>query len=89
MEKAHIKVSGLVQGVFFRIYTQKKAQELEITGWVRNMPDGTVKIEAQGEKERLEALVKWCYKGSPSAKVDKVEVMLSEDLENFTGFAIK
>jgi acylphosphatase len=67
-----IQVKGKVQGVYFRKYTQWKAEELGLTGFVRNMPDGTVYIEAQGEEEKVELLEKWCHLGSPLSKVESV-----------------
>lgn len=74
----NIKIYGRVQGVFFRKYTVKKALELSITGFVRNEPDGTVYIEAEGEEENLYKLVEWCHRGPRLANVEKVEVREDE-----------
>lgn len=74
MKKAVIlKVYGKVQGVGFRFYTQKTAQELNIAGHVRNRPDGSVYIEAAGESENLEMFINWCEDGPTWAHVSKLE----------------
>lgn len=75
----HILVYGKVQGVFYRKYTHKTAVQLSLTGWVRNVPDGSVEIMVEGPLKALESLEKWCYEGSPKSKVTKVvvEVMKS------------
>ena len=73
-----IKVTGKVQGVWFRDSTLKKAQELGVKGFVENQSDGSVYIEAEGSKEVMQEFVKWCHEGPPFAKVDSVEV---ENLE--------
>jgi len=70
---AIIKVYGRVQGVGFRFYTQKKANELEITGYVKNRPDGSVYIEAEGEENNLELFIRWCEDGPSWAHVSKLE----------------
>ncbi len=69
-----IRVSGLVQGVFFRASTKQKADSLKITGFVRNEPDGSVYIEAEGSDEDLKRFVQWCHQGPPNARVDECEV---------------
>lgn len=80
-------ITGQVQGVFFRIETQKKAQELKLTGWVRNCEDGSVEVHAEGEYEQLNKLEEWLQHGPPTAKVENVK---SEDvqIENCTSFEI-
>lgn len=70
----NIKVSGEVQGVFFRASTKEIADALEITGLVRNEPDGSVYIEAEGEEEKLKRFDQWCRKGPPRAQVVSCEV---------------
>jgi acylphosphatase len=69
-----VGVSGRVQGVSFRWFTQTKAQELGITGWVKNETDGSVKIEAEGSKEALEQFITLIKEGPPAALVTKVDV---------------
>jgi acylphosphatase len=73
LARVHLVVSGLVQGVAFRAYTAEEARRLRVAGWVRNLPDGRVEIEAEGERAALEALVGWCRSGPPSARVEDVE----------------
>ncbi len=58
-----ILITGYVQGVGYRYSALSEARRLEITGYVRNMPDGSVYIEAEGSRNKLDALVKWCYEG--------------------------
>jgi acylphosphatase len=72
MKRISILVSGKVQGVFYRVSTEKKAKEIGLTGFVRNEPDGKVYIEAQGTEEQLDELVKWCKRGPERAEVDEI-----------------
>ncbi len=68
-----LHIYGRVQGVGFRYYTNKKALELGITGFVRNLPDGSVYIEADGEPDQLEIFINWCYEGPSWARVTDVQ----------------
>ncbi len=72
MKNFKIKVSGKVQGVWFRQSTLDKARELRLAGTVRNMPDGTVEIEAEGEEPNLQKLISWCRQGPEHAEVADV-----------------
>lgn len=85
----NIRVSGLVQGVFYRHSAKLKTGELGITGFVRNEPDGSVYIEAQGEEKVLKEFLDWCYEGPDSARVEKVEYEFNDKIENFTNFTIE
>ncbi|MGC8961610.1 MAG: acylphosphatase [Candidatus Bathyarchaeia archaeon] len=76
--RAHIYVSGQVQGVFFRYETCRVARELGISGWVRNLPDGRVEAVAEGEEDAVEKLIQFCRKGPPAARVTDVEVKYEE-----------
>jgi acylphosphatase len=67
IEATHINVHGRVQGVWFRAGTKEKADELGLLGWVKNRPEGTVEIHAEGEKPQLEKFIAWCRKGTPAA----------------------
>jgi acylphosphatase len=71
---AHIIVHGKVQGVCFRASTQTKALEFNLTGWVRNLSDGTVEVHAEGSRGSIEKLIKWCQKGPPSAKISSCDL---------------
>jgi acylphosphatase len=72
--RVHLVVAGRVQGVAFRAYTVDEARRLGVAGWVRNLPDGRVEVEAEGGKDAVEALVAWCRRGPPAARVEAVEV---------------
>lgn len=69
-----IRVSGRVQGVFFRQSAKRKAAELGVVGFARNEPDGTVTIEAEGDTFALDTLVAWCHEGPTHAKIERVVV---------------
>lgn len=89
LARVHIYVSGRVQGVFYRSNTRRKALELGITGWVRNLPDGRVEIVAEGEREKLERLIEWCRHGPPLARVEDLEIIWEEPRGEFESFTIK
>ena len=74
MKAVQARVSGRVQGVSFRWYTQERARELGVVGWVRNEPDGSVLLHAEGEDDAVDALVTWCHDGPRTAKVRDVAV---------------
>ncbi|RLF52667.1 MAG: acylphosphatase [Thermoplasmata archaeon] len=74
MRRAHVKIYGKVQGVWFRAHTKEMADKLGIKGWVRNVPDGSVEAVFEGDDEAVEEIIKWCHHGPPLARVDKVEV---------------
>lgn len=80
-----LHVFGKVQGVGFRFYTQKKAKELQIKGYVKNLPDGSVYIEAEGEIENLEVFMNWCELGPSWARVSKLthQYVPPTDYSNF------
>ena len=84
----HIKVTGLVQGVFFRKSTKLEAERLGLVGWVRNLKDKSVEIMATGGKSPLEDFCNWCKKGPPLSKVEVIEVDWLPVEEEFEGFAI-
>jgi acylphosphatase len=77
--RVHGFISGRVQGVSYRAYTQYEAIQLGLTGWVRNCPDGRVELVAEGEQEALQQLVLWCYQGPPAAHVTHVEMQWEAD----------
>ena len=74
MKAVHVTVTGRVQGVSFRWYTEERARELGVTGWVRNEPDGSVALHAEGADEAVDALVEWCRTGPALARVRNVAV---------------
>lgn len=87
MKHINIKVYGLVQGIFFRATAKEQADKLSITGFAENKPDGSVYLEAEGEKEKLNKFVKWCYKGPLAAKVEKV-IISERNIKNFSQFEV-
>lgn len=86
--RAHVFISGRVQGVNFRWYTQRKAQELGLTGWVRNLWDGRVEAIFEGEEKAVRDAIAWCYIGPSSSRVDNVEVNHETPGSEFSGFQI-
>ncbi len=81
-----ILVEGLVQGVFFREYTRRKAQSLNLNGTVKNLRNGSVEIEAQGQIQEIESLIQWCQEGSPLSEVEDVkveELLIEEGISSF------
>ena len=88
-QRVHLRIKGRVQGVFFRYETQSVAQRLGLVGWVRNRLDGSVEVVAEGEKEKLDELIKWCHQGPPLARVDSVEVQWEEPTGEFKNFSIE
>lgn len=74
VEAIHIIVHGRVQGVWFRAGTKEQADELGLFGWVKNRPEGTVEIHAEGEKNQLEEFKAWCRKGTPAADVTSLDI---------------
>ena len=89
MEKrAHIFVSGRVQGVFFRDHTQRWASSLGLTGWVRNLYDGRVEAVVEGEGEKIEELVAKLRQGPPMADVTNLALTWENSTGEFEGFRI-
>lgn len=86
--RAHLWVSGWVQGVFYRYSTREQAQILGLKGWVKNLNDGRVEAIIEGEKKQVEKLINWCHKGPPGARVDNVEIKFEEYKGEFTSFSI-
>jgi len=89
MRRVKILVSGRVQGVYFRLFTQNKAKHFAIKGSVRNLPDGRVEIIAEAEHLTIDKFIKWCHKGPVTARVDHVEITDLQADEVLTGFEIK
>ncbi len=72
--RVHVFISGRVQGVSFRWFTQRQATKLGLTGWVRNLWDGRVEAVFEGEAEAVKQVVQWCHQGEPPAQVTDVSV---------------
>lgn len=75
MAKAHILISGQVQGVGFRYFVKGKLAELGVSGSIENLPDGRVEAEFEGEESKVKEMIEWCREGPPLAKVSRVEVV--------------
>jgi Acylphosphatases len=86
--RAHVWISGRVQGVFFRAHTKELADELSLTGWVRNLPDGRVEAVFEGEEDAVKRAIEWCKRGPPLASVEKVEVRYEQPTGEFKDFRI-
>jgi acylphosphatase len=86
--RAHVWISGRVQGVFFRAHTKEVAEKLGLTGWVRNLPDGRVEAVFEGEEDAVKEAIEWCKRGPPLARVEKVEVRYEDPTGEFRDFRI-
>ncbi len=88
MRRMNLLVRGIVQGVFYRASTLEMSQRLGLKGWVCNLPDGGVEIEAEGPQESLEQLIDWCKDGPPAADVESVDVRWLDYTNEFETFKI-
>ncbi|MBE3584773.1 MAG: acylphosphatase [Thermoanaerobacter sp.] len=86
--RKHVFISGKVQGVYFRVYTRDTAQKLGLTGWVRNLRDGRVEAVFEGDEAAVEQMLGWCREGSPSSRVENVEVIDEPYRGEFKDFTI-
>ena len=87
--RVHLVISGRVQGVFYRATTQESGHRLGLRGWVRNMPNGDVEVVAEGERDKLEALIEDCRQGPPFARVENIEIEWSEPTGEFKDFRVR
>jgi acylphosphatase len=85
----HVIISGRVQGVWFRASTKKMAEQIGLTGWVRNKSDGCVEAVFEGEEQLINKMIEWCHQGSPLSKVKNVEVKNQEPTNEFSDFSIR
>lgn len=88
MHHLAIRIIGKVQGVYYRSSAKEKAVELGLSGFVRNEPDGSVYLEAEGSAEQIEKFLAWCKKGPPGAKVENV-ISSEGELNGFEGFEVR
>ena len=86
--RANAIIRGRVQGVFFRMETKRAADRFGVSGWVRNLKDGTVGAVFEGDRDRVDAVLDWCRQGPPHADVADVAVAWSEFTGEFNGFKI-
>lgn len=87
-ERAHVFVSGRVQGVFFRDSTREEAERLGLSGWVRNTQDGRVEAVFEGDPEAVRQMIEWCESGPSSADVEDVSAE-QESSEGISGFEVR
>lgn len=87
--RAHLIISGVVQGVNFRHYTKVKAKERNVNGWVKNLLDGRVEAVFEGEDKDVEELIKFCKRGPPLSKVENVEIKWEEFKGEYKSFEIR
>ena len=86
--RVRLRVTGIVQGVCFRLETRREARRLGVCGFVRNMADGSVEVVAEGTDSRVEALMAWCRKGPPHARVTSVACRDEEPTGTESGFRV-
>jgi acylphosphatase len=88
VRRAHVYVSGRVQGVFFRQRTVRMARDQGLGGWVRNLPDGRLEAVFEGPADRVERMIEWCRRGPERAVVHEVEVS-EEEPEGIQTFGVR
>jgi acylphosphatase len=88
LERVSLRIHGRVQGVWYRASTQKQAAALGLSGFVRNVADGSVEAVAEGPREQLEALIAWCREGPPHARVSEVESRFGDATGEFDDFRV-
>jgi len=86
--RAHLLISGRVQGVCFRMEAEQEATRLGIVGWVRNTPEGKVEALFEGDSEKVEQMIQWCHKGPAQARVGAVKVQREPYRGNIADFRI-
>ncbi len=85
----HARITGRVQGVGFRYNTRGQARRLRLTGWVRNNPDGSVEVRAEGDKDKLESMISWLKKGPPGARVEGTQVEKKAYSGKYSDFGVE
>ncbi|MHA2170988.1 MAG: acylphosphatase [Candidatus Kariarchaeaceae archaeon] len=88
-KRVELHITGQVQGIFFRVNAKELASSLSIVGWVKNNPDGSVSILAEGPSDLVNDFIDWCKKGPSMAKVKSVDITEKKPNDEFTKFEIK
>lgn len=88
-KRVKLRVTGRVQGVYYRASTLEQATALGLSGWVRNTRDGAVELEAQGPPDAVDALISWCHEGPPAARVRDVAVEVAPLERDEDGFDVR
>lgn len=89
MVRAELRIHGRVQGVFYRQSTRQAAICLGLSGWVRNLPDGSVGAVVEGPADAIRELIDWCRQGPSTAYVESVEVEWMDATERYAGFEVR
>jgi acylphosphatase len=87
-KRVQVIVRGRVTGVFFRAATQREARRLGVTGWVKNRPDGSIEVVAEGEEDAIKEIISWAHHGPSAARVDGVDVRWRGYTGEFSDFRI-
>ena len=85
----HMNIRGRVQGVFYRVSARAEASRLGLKGWVRNCPDGSVELLAQGPRPLCEELLRYCHEGPPGARVEEIDVSWSKASGEYSSFDVR
>ena len=88
LKRALVCFKGQVQGVWFRAYTKQQADQLQVFGWVRNRPDGSVEALMEGDDSAVDVLIATCRKGPSAARVDEIEITWQPATGEFNSFNI-
>ncbi len=89
MLRAHVRVEGKVQGVYYRAHARDKATRLGVTGWVRNLPDGSVEVVIEGNEPSVRAMLEWCRNGPARAEVVRTHVTWEPYTGEFDRFSVR
>ena len=89
MVRAHLYISGVVQGMGYRWSCHREAGSRELRGWVHNLPYGRVEAVFQGPKEEVEAMIRWCYRGPSEAQVSDIDVTYEDVQDDLKSFGIR
>jgi len=84
--RCHVRISGKVQGVGYRMETRRTAEKLGVKGWVKNRSDGTVEAVFEGSQDAVDQLIEWCYSGPPNANVKDIAKNWDEPIDNCQSF---
>ena len=88
LSRAHLRIAGRVQGVGFRYATMLEAEARNLSGWVRNLPDGRVEVVAEGTASAVQGLVAWCRSGPRHARVYDVDIAWESPCDDLPGFHV-
>ena len=87
--RAHLRIHGRVQGVYYRASMVEQAQKLGLEGWVMNSADGSVESVVEGARSAVDTLIAWCHQGPRGARVENVEVRWEAPGHHFSGFVVR